>query len=77
MYLFDIFYPRVVYHWHECSDPTNSRAVPDGWTCPTCGRTEHFMVRRYDDYDAPTLVNKDTYPELSGQWEPKSVGGRS
>jgi hypothetical protein len=32
----------------------------------------------YDEFDMPpTLITRDTYPELVGRWEPGTVTGRA
>ena len=65
--------------WHECKQGNSfgmwSDAAP---ICPACGVIETLPTVRkiYDEYDMPpTLITRDTYPQLVNTWEPGQVRG--
>ena len=66
--------------WHQCVMGNHFGSYADqNIQCPACGVTEEMPKPRYiyDDYDMPpTLINRDTYPDLVNRWEPGQVGGR-
>jgi hypothetical protein len=65
--------------WHNCPAGNSfGLYAEEPQACRVCRKIEQTpQVRNvYDEYDMPpTLVNRDTYPELVNVFEPGSVRG--
>jgi hypothetical protein len=65
--------------WHQCAYGNHfGMWAQEPQACRVCRKVEQVPQVRYiyDKYDMPpTLVNRDTYPELVNTWEPGQVRG--